>query len=89
MLATADLNVERVRQRVKTGGHDVPEDRIRARRERSLAQLPWFIDQADYAVAYDNSLAEPRLFAEKRGGTLAVDPSAPEDFRNAIAGLGD
>ncbi|HUB49085.1 MAG TPA: AAA family ATPase, partial [Acetobacteraceae bacterium] len=36
VLRTADMNVDRVRLRVSRGGHDVAEDRIRARRERSL-----------------------------------------------------
>lgn len=35
VLETADMNVERVRLRVAAGGHGVPEDKIRGRRERS------------------------------------------------------
>lgn len=31
------------------------EDKIRARNARSLAQFPWFLDQADEAWIYDNS----------------------------------
>ena len=34
------LNVERVKQRVALGGHDVPHDRIVARYERTMALLP-------------------------------------------------
>lgn len=42
VLDTTERNIERVRIRVRKGGHDVPEAKIRSRRERSLAQFPWF-----------------------------------------------
>jgi CMP/dCMP kinase len=51
MLESPDLNVERVRLRARKGGHDVPEAKQWA---RSLQQLPWFLEQADRAVIYDN-----------------------------------
>lgn len=34
--------VERVKMRVRKGGHPVPEDKIVERYSRSLDQLPWF-----------------------------------------------
>src|SRR5207237_4215539 len=37
-LRSVELNVERVRQRVKKGGHDVAEASIRDRRRRSFEQ---------------------------------------------------
>jgi predicted ABC-type ATPase len=53
--ATSDINVERVRQRVIAGGHDVPEDRIHARWLRSMDNLEWFAARADRLVVADNS----------------------------------
>ncbi len=50
-----ELNVERVRQRVALGGHDVPEDRIVGRYKRTLALLPEAIAACDRSVLYDNS----------------------------------
>lgn len=50
------LNIERVRQRVALGGHDVPHDRIVARYERTMALLPEAIVECDSAVLFDNSL---------------------------------
>ena len=88
VLRTADMNVERVRLRVQRGGHDVAEDKIRARRERSFQQLPWFMEQADLALIYDNSGLEPQLVGQKRDGVIALDPSAPEPIRRALEGLG-
>lgn len=54
-LESPRLNVERVRQRVALGGHDVPEDRIVPRYERSLSLLPEAIEQCDRAILFDNS----------------------------------
>lgn len=84
ILRTADMNVDRVRLRVSRGGHDVAEDKIRDRRERSLQQLPWFLDQADLALIYDNSGVEPRLVGQKRDGIVVLDPSAPAAIRTSL-----
>lgn len=75
ILDSPDRSVERVRLRVKHGGHDVPEDRIRSRYERSLRQLPWFLAQADTALIYDNSGAKPHLMAEKHDNEIWVYPN--------------
>lgn len=86
MLRSADLNVERVKVRVAHGGHDVPRDKIVARFQRSLEQLPWFLDRADRAYIFDNSGAEPRLVAEKLDdGAVALDPDAPDALRRALS----
>ena len=49
------LNVERVRARVKVGGHPVPEDRIISRYSRAVALLAPAIIAANKAVVFDNS----------------------------------
>ena len=64
-LRTVELNIERVRLRVKRGGHDVPEDKIKSRRVRSFKQMPWFFKAADKAFIFDNSDAEPKLVLAK------------------------
>lgn len=76
VLDSADRNVERVRLRVRKGGHDVPEDKIRARYTRSLEQFPWFLDQADAAWIYDNSGREPKRIGEKSDGVVVLDEDA-------------
>ena len=52
-----EINIERVRQRVSRGGHDVPEEDIRRRYVRSLANLPAAIGLVDEAIILDNSQA--------------------------------
>ena len=84
ILQSPDLNVERVRLRVRKGGHDVDEAKIRERWGKSLAQLPWFIDRADWAAIYDNSSDRPRRIALKREGTIYLDPAASGAIRAAI-----
>lgn len=76
MLDSPDRNVERVRLRVRKGGHDVAEADIRRRYENSFGQLPWFLEQADRAWLFDNSGAQPRTIGEKQGGVITLDRSA-------------
>ena len=84
VLASPDLNVERVRLRVKKGGHDVPEAKIRERWFKSVRQLPWFLQQSDRAWIFDNSGAAPRQIGLKQDGNVIIDPSAPTAVRQAI-----
>jgi predicted ABC-type ATPase len=64
-LDTVDRQLERIRLRVAKGGHDVPADKVAARRTRSFEIFPWFFWQADRAWVFDNSGAEPLLVAQK------------------------
>ena len=56
-IATDDpeINISRVRNRVKLGGHPVPEDRITPRYHRSLDLLMDAIRHANRAYVFDNS----------------------------------
>ncbi len=84
VLDSPDRNVERVRLRVRKGGHDVPEEKIRARYARSLDQFPWFLEQADRAWIYDNSGAQPRRIGEKRDGVVQLDGDALPQVVQAV-----
>ena len=50
-----DINVARVKKRVRQGGHNVDEEKIRSRYYRSLALLKKAVDIADTAEIRDNS----------------------------------
>jgi predicted ABC-type ATPase len=84
LLSSAELSVERVRLRVGKGGHHVPTTKIRQRRQRSLRQLPWFLNNADLAWIFDNSGAKPAQIAQKSGNTIIVDPAALPEIKEAI-----
>jgi predicted ABC-type ATPase len=66
-LDTVDRQLERIRFRVAKGGHDVPADKVAARRARSFSEFPWFFWRADQAWVFDNSGAEPKLVAWRDG----------------------
>lgn len=66
----------RVAQRVQTGGHPVPPERILARYPRTVRHLQVAVRRADLALLYDTSapigeaVQPPRLVARLRGGEL-------------------
>ena len=65
-VATEDpaINISRVENRVRAGGHDVPADKITARYHRSLALLWEAIKHANRAYIFDNSSTEAEWVAE-------------------------
>jgi predicted ABC-type ATPase len=83
LLNSPELNIERVRLRVAKGGHDVPTGKILERRERSLAQLPWFLAQADEAWLFDNSTEIPQLIGTKSKGKIIIKTGALPEIENA------
>jgi predicted ABC-type ATPase len=54
-LAGAELHIERVRSRVRRGGHPIPEDMIRRRYERSRLNLIHLLPRLTALRLYDNS----------------------------------
>lgn len=91
-LATPELACARVARRVQAGGHDVPAEKIRARWQRSLANLPWFAAHASAFWVFDNSdenpQVPPRLIATGRSGALDfLGPSASDGLRTTLSSL--
>ncbi|KEZ75639.1 AAA family ATPase [Salinisphaera hydrothermalis] len=87
---SADLSVARVRWRVSQGGHDVPEDKIRARYERSAQYIREAIGLADLAQIYDSSkeAAPPRWVLTFRHGQLHSASDAVPAWARALYGIG-
>lgn len=71
-IADAQMSAQRVEDRVRSGGHDVPLKKILARYDRSLANLERAITRLPRVMVYDNSSFETpyRLVAEYRAGNL-------------------
>lgn len=65
-VATEDpaINVDRVRRRVKLGGHPVPAKKIRSRYVRSIALMSAACDVAHRAYIFDNSGQQHKLLVE-------------------------
>jgi len=53
-----EINLARIRNRVIEGGHDVPEEDVRRRYQRSFKNLPMAIKRADHTILFDNSTEE-------------------------------
>jgi predicted ABC-type ATPase len=89
-IATDDpmINILRVRTRVASGGHDVPEDKIVSRYARSLDLLMKAIQLTDRAFIFDNSnhLQPHTWIAEITDGhLLELKPKAlPSWFKRAV-----
>ena len=66
------INVRRVRDRVKMGGHDVPEDKIISRHEKSLQNLSKLVRIADRTRIVDNSTDVPSVICEVADGRAEI-----------------
>lgn len=61
MLSSVDIAIKRVRKRVELGGHNIPEQTIKRRYERSLNNLiSLYIPITDEWLIYNNSIEDRR-----------------------------
>jgi len=60
-IPSADFSRNRIRERVKHGGHSVPDDTIYRRFPRIMRNLMIYIPLCDKVVCYDNSGPKPVL----------------------------
>jgi len=65
-----DICIERIGRRVAEGGHDILPQLVRRRFERSLANLPSYLAEADLWRIYEASGNAPRLALEGHGPRL-------------------
>lgn len=84
-LDSPELAKARISERVKAGGHSIPDQDIEKRFARTVASLPRAIATADTATIYDNS--GPARVAVARlapGKPISVRPGAPDWVAPAI-----
>lgn len=61
------INVQRVKSRVQSGGHDVPEEKIITRYDRALDLVKDVVAVSDICHIYDNSEEKPfRIFKKRK-----------------------
>ena len=87
-VATGDpvINISRVKNRVRMGGHDVPEEKIVSRYSRSLDLLMEAVRHTNRAYIFDNSNHEHTWLAEITDGKsleLRTD-RIPAWFKQAV-----
>ena len=66
LTASANINVVRVKSREATGGHGVPEDKIRTRYDRALKLIPELVEVCDVMHIYDNTSVPFRIFKKRK-----------------------
>jgi predicted ABC-type ATPase len=88
-LESPELCTARVAQRVAAGGHDVPDEKIRTRYPRTLANLRAAVALVDHAYLLDNSSCDRpyRHVATYRGGKVDRRPSCVPPWASALPGL--
>lgn len=67
------INVWRVKSRVESGGHDVPEEKIITRYDRALKLIKDLIKICDVCHIYDNSGNRPFRIFKKRKEEIYFD----------------
>ena len=89
-IASAALSLQRVRDRVAAGGHDVPVEAVMRRYPDTMAKLATALGLVDRAYIVDNSGARRRLLIKtegRRATSVAVDlpkwavSAVPEQFQ--------
>ena len=89
VLIPEELAVQRVAHRVRAGGHQVPEDKIRERFQRLWPLVVVAVSRCDSATVYDNSRrAGPRIVARFAEGQPVQSPSWPAWTPEALAPTG-
>jgi predicted ABC-type ATPase len=88
-LESPALSIARVKQRVRQGGHDVPDDRLRARFPRTLANLRAAVGVVDHAFLFDNSAYDTpyRIVAVYRDGALVSRHPPLPPWTRGVPGL--
>jgi predicted ABC-type ATPase len=66
LTADVNINILRVESREATGGHGVPEDKIRSRYIKALNLIPELVEIADVMHIYDNSTIPFRIFKKRK-----------------------
>jgi predicted ABC-type ATPase len=88
-LENPDLCIGRVSQRVADGGHDVPDEKLRARYPRTLVNLRSAVEFVDCAYLFDNSSCEHpfRLVAIYRAGRFERRASPVPAWAQTLPGM--
>jgi predicted ABC-type ATPase len=77
-LDNPERSIQRVRERVAQGGHDVADSDVRRRYARSLSNARQVLRIVHQGLVFDNSGAEPRpVFEMRRGRLLSRSDEVP------------
>jgi predicted ABC-type ATPase len=66
LTSDVSVNISRVRSREKSGGHGVPEEKIRSRYKKALDLVPELVKLCDVMHIYDNTSEPFRIFKKRK-----------------------
>lgn len=75
-IPTVQLTLKRIAERVRRGGHHIPDDIARRRFSKSVTNLfRFYAPLLDHLAIFDNSTSPPRLVYERTNGSQhLIDP---------------
>lgn len=78
LLIPEELAVQRVKYRIRSGGHPVAENKIREPYRRLWSLVADAVERADNATVYDNSVRKgPHIVAQMSAGFIVGKPGWP------------
>ena len=82
------INVNRIKERVALGGHDVPEEKTRSRYLRCMEQVRYALPYLNRAYFFDNSTEQSIYLAEyeSEAGFTLHSELVPSWFRHFVLG---
>lgn len=76
-LDSISTHLERIRDRVSQGGHNIPEEDVRRRHPRTLDNLLRSISHVEMLHVFDNSVELRHVLSIMRGKLLYIDRPVP------------
>ena len=86
-LKNADIALERIKNRVANGGHDIPTEKVRKRYEESKNNLEKIIPFCDSVSVFDNSESFRRLATIKEDKLIQKADKVPFWFNSKLKNL--
>lgn len=86
-LKNSDIALERIKNRVANGGHDIPAEKVRKRYEESRNNLEKVIPFCDSVSVFDNSESFRRLATIKEGKLIQKADKVPFWFNSKLKNL--
>lgn len=83
-LDSADTAKKRVENRVKCGGHGIPDADIERRYVETLENLKLVLPQCDLAAIYDNTEGFRRFAIYKNGRCVRLSSRVPEWYQKTM-----
>ena len=74
-LDSVETAIQRVKMRVKIGGHDVAEDKIRKRFDNSISNIGDFVKLMDFSIVYSNTgnIKKYKIIAVGYSGKISIE----------------